>query len=101
MQFACNMNALTPAQRSLHNKLVELLRLRLSAQHDLTDGYEFEFPFDPEAYDALTLLTPLEHACCPFFTINIRVEDHKLFWRLAGNEGVKQFIRMEFAPWFQ
>ena len=24
----------------------------------------------------------------------------RLFWQLTGNEGVKTFIRMEFAEWF-
>jgi hypothetical protein len=66
----------------------------------LPDGYEFEFPLNSATYEALTELTPLEHACCPLFTIAIRLEHDKIFWQLTGSEGVKQFIRMEFALWF-
>ena len=54
-----------------------------------------------ETYDALSQITPMESACCPFFTIAIRLEPgRRLFWRLTGPAGVKQFIRMEFAQWF-
>jgi hypothetical protein len=97
--FACNMNALSPEQRVRHRQLGNQLRSTLITFRELPDGYEFEFPLD--LHDALTELTPLERACCPLFTISIRVEQSRLFWRLAGREGVKPFIRMEFAEWFR
>jgi hypothetical protein len=79
-----------------------MLRSALCAIRELTDGYEFEFPFLPATYNALTQITPLEHACCPFFDVSIRLEREggKLWWRLTGGEGVKPFIRAEFSPWF-
>jgi hypothetical protein len=100
--FACDMTALSNAQRLRHQELGDALRPALCALRELSDGYEFEFPFQPAIYDALTQLTPLEHACCPFFTITIRLAPgNQLAWQLTGSEGVKQFIRMEFAPWFR
>ena len=99
--FACNMHALSPEQRSRHHELAEKLLSALAAVHELRDGYEFEFPFNGPIYEALTEFTLLEHACCPFFTIAIRLENSKLFWHLTGSDGVKQFIRMEFAAWFK
>ncbi len=100
-QFACNMSALSPEQRSRHRELAEQLRSALVQAHELKNGYDFQFRPGAEVYDALFRLTPLEHACCPFFTINIRLEPAgNLFWQLTGAEGVKQFIRMEFADWF-
>jgi hypothetical protein len=100
--FACNMNALSPGQRTRHQQLEERLRAELVSVHELQHGYAFEFPFNSPAYEDLAELTPLEHACCPFFTIAIRLEPaDRLFWRLTGNEGVKQFIRAEFAEWFR
>jgi hypothetical protein len=100
VQFACNMSALSPEQRERHGRLERLLRSALAAAHELSNGYDFEFPSHQEVYKALTEITPLEHGCCPFFTIAIRLEQEKLFWQLTGREGAKQFIRMEFAGWF-
>lgn len=99
--FACNMNALTPEQRSMHRDLGEQLRSALVRIRELANGYEFEFPLNPATYDALTRLTPLEHACCPFFSISIRLQDNKLFWQLVGSDGVKPFIQAEFADWLE
>jgi hypothetical protein len=99
--FACNMNALSNEQRSRHSELSGFLRARLMIVREIAKGYEFEFPAIPDNYRALTELTPLEHACCPFFTISIVLrQDDQLVWQLTGDEGVKQFIRHEFAPWF-
>jgi len=76
-----------------------LLRSALITVRELANGYEFEFPLNSASYDALTEVTPLEHACCPFFTISIRLQNTRLFWQLTGSDGIKQFIRMEFAEW--
>jgi hypothetical protein len=100
--FVCNMNALSGGQRAQHDQLEQLLRSALLAAHELSNGYDFEFSPDPAIYDALTQITPLEHACCPFFTISIRMEQTgRLFWQLTGSEGVKRFVRMEFGEWFK
>jgi hypothetical protein len=100
--FVCNMNALSHEQRARHGELKMLLRSALVAVHELSNGYDFEFQQYPVIYTALTEIVPLEHACCPFFAISIRIQQTgALFWQLTGSEGVKQFIRMEFAEWFQ
>jgi hypothetical protein len=99
--FVCDMTALSKEQRLRHHELGNVLRSALSAVKELPDGYDFEFPYQPAIYDALTQITPLERACCPFFTISIRqAPGNQLVWQLTGSEGVKQFIRMEFAHWF-
>jgi len=100
--FVCNMTALSSEQRLLHHELATSLLTRLRAIREISDGYDFEFPFEPEIYETLTKITPLEHACCPFFDISIRLEREggKLWWRLTGREGVKLFIRAEFSSWF-
>ena len=96
------MNALSREERARHSELGGVLRTALLAVRELPDGYEFVFPLLPANHRALAELTPLEHACCPFFTISIVLnQDEKLVWRLTGSEGVKEFIRMEFSRWFQ
>jgi hypothetical protein len=101
--FACNMTALSGEQRARRHDLAVVLQSSLCAIHELADGYEFEFPWKTETYAALAEVTPLEHECCPFFNISIRIESehNKLCWRLTGREGIKPFIRAEFGKWFQ
>jgi hypothetical protein len=100
--FACDMTALTAEQRQRHQELGRALCSSLLGVQELADGYEFEFVPDRSNFQALAEITPLEHACCPFFNISIRLEREggKLWWRLTGTDGVKTFIRAEFSPWF-
>lgn len=100
--FACDMSALSSEQRSRYQELAKILQALLRGTHELSDGYEFEFPLRAETQDALTEITSLERVCCPFFDASIRLEREggRLWWRLTGREGVKAFIRAEFSPWF-
>jgi hypothetical protein len=101
--FFCDRTALTPAQRKRQQELGKILGASVLGIQELPDGFEFEFPPSPANYQALTEFTPLERACCPFFDVNIRLEREggKLWWRLTGREGVKQFIKAEFSPWIK
>jgi hypothetical protein len=95
------MNALSHEQRLRHGELARRLASALIAAVELADGYAFEFAMDSATYDALSQMTPMESACCPFFTIAIRLEPgSRLFWQLTGSEGAKEFIRAEFGSWF-
>jgi hypothetical protein len=100
--FACDMTALSAEQRSRHQELVALLQTKLRAIREMSDGYDFEFPFEPAIYEALVQITLLEHACCPFFAIGIRLNpDGRLFWQLTGPRGIKEFVELEFSSWFK
>jgi len=101
--FFCDRTALTPAQRKRQQALSKILRASVLGIQELPDGFEFEFSPDPANYQALAEFTPLERACCPFFDVSIRLdrEGGKLWWRLTGREGVKQFIHAEFSPWIK
>jgi hypothetical protein len=100
--FVCDMSALSGEQRARHHEFAVVLQSSLKAIRELPNGYDFEFSWSPAAYEALAEITPLEHACCRFFDIGIRIESeqNKLFWRLTGREGIKLFIRAEFGAWF-
>ena len=101
--FFCDRTALTSEQRKRQQELSKILHSSVLGIQELPDGFEFEFPSDASNYQALTEFTPLERACCPFFDISIRLEREggKLWWRLTGREGVKQFIHAEFSPWIK
>lgn len=101
--FFCDRTALTPEQRKRQQELSKILHSSVLGIQELPDGFEFEFPPDSSNYQALTELIPLERSCCPFFDISIRLEREggKLWWRLTGREGVKQFIHAEFSSWIK
>lgn len=100
--FYCVRNALPPEQMHHKEELNQKLRSLHRTRHELENGYEFEFPSDPSVIHAVVEWAALEKFCCPFFDIDLRLqrENGPFFLRLTGREGVKQFIRSEFSPWF-
>lgn len=102
--FACNRLALTPEQRKRHFDELgpKLVSLRKSVR-ELPNGYELELPGDPGTVQLVAEWAIGEHACCPFFDINIRLEREggSLWLGLTGREGVKQFIEADGASWIR
>jgi len=102
--FACDRAALTLQARKRHfDELSPALRDRKKSIRELPDGFEFEFPSDTPTFQLVSEWVAGERLCCPFFDIDVHVErEHGRLWlRLTGREGVKQFIRADFARWFQ
>ncbi len=102
--FACDRLVLTPEARKRHfDELGPALRAITKGTRELSDGYEFEFPSDSASFKLVSEWAAGEHLCCPFFDIDLRLErEGGAFWlRLTGREGVKQFIRQDFAPLFE
>ena len=102
--FACDRLALTPEARKRHfDELGPALRTLVKNARELPNGFEFEFPSDAAAFRLVSEWAGGEHLCCPFFDIDLRFEREggALWLRLTGREGVKQFIKSDFAPWFQ
>ena len=101
--FACNRLALNEEQRKRHfdDLSPELRRLKTQAV-ELPDGFEFQFPSDKKTFELVAEWIDGERVCCPFFDIDLRSqrETGSLTMRLTGRDGVKQFIRADFAKWF-
>ena len=100
--FACNVQALTPQERKRHfEELGPMLRARKTGVRELSDGYEFEFPANPENYRLLSEWTFQERLCCPFFDLAIVLdrEGGPLHLRLTGRPGTKAFIEEDAKPW--
>lgn len=102
--FACNRLALTPEQRKRHFDELgpKLVSLKKSVR-ELPNGYELELPGDASTLQLVAEWAIGEHACCPFFDINIRLEREggSLWLGLTGREGVKQFIEADGASWIR
>ena len=98
--FACNALALSPEARKRHFEEVgpALLKFKKST-HELSDGYEFEFPADKATCQLLTDWVIDERLCCPFLDIELRFsrESGPLWLRLTGRPGIKEFIQEDFG----
>jgi hypothetical protein len=98
--FACNRLALSPEIQKRHFDVLgpELLKLTKSVR-ETEDGYDFEFPADEKTFELLSEWAMQERLCCPFLDIGLRFEREggPLWLRLAGREGVKEFIKLEMA----
>jgi hypothetical protein len=101
-RFACNRLALDPVARKRHfDQLAPALAAAERSNRELPDGFEFEFPPDAATVQRVLEFAAGERLCCPFFDIVVRMErDRGSVWlRLTGGEGVKQFIKADFARW--
>jgi hypothetical protein len=102
--FACDRMALSPEDRKRHfDELGPALRSLHKGIRELPDGYAFEFSADPASIKLVAEWVAGERVCCPFFDIDLKLErEGGSFWmRLTGREGVKQFIKSDFAPWLK
>ena len=102
--FACVMSALSPAERKQHfEEYGPRLRKSLKEIRELPDGYEFAFATDRDTYQVLSTWMFQERLCCPFFDLELRIdrEGGSTWLRLTGRDGVKEFMRAEFEPWFR
>jgi hypothetical protein len=94
--FACNMKALTKAERATYQKLTRELWASVTERRELSDGYAFRSPAE-ELMTAARWVS-FERKCCPFFTFEIEVGGNggPLWLRVTGAKGIKAFIREEF-----
>jgi hypothetical protein len=98
--FACDLKAMTPAQRKRHSEVLSpaLKASRLNTS-ELSDGYAFQFPFDAKTFAVLSEWIGNERLCCPFFAFDVHVGGRTapMSVRITGPEGVKQFIQAELS----
>lgn len=102
--FACNIGALTKAERIRHfDDLGPKLRALRKGVHELPNGYELLFPGDAKTVSMLLEWTAQERLCCPFFDIEIHLaaEGGTVSMRLSGREGTKKFIEADAAAWLK
>jgi hypothetical protein len=97
-KFYCNIKALTPEERVRHKQLSEKLMAARKEIVETEKGYEFQFRPEDVSLAELAEWVAAESKCCAFFDFHIDLErEGKLVClRLAGEEGIKAFIRAEF-----
>jgi hypothetical protein len=96
--FACNLKAISTAERPRYNDLVKRLRSSIRDRKELPDGYALKLDGKaislPEAAEWITM----ERLCCPFLTLQLSASGEQAHWllNLTGPEGVKPLLQAEF-----
>ena len=97
-QIYCNIKALNPTERAHHKELTDKLIAARKDTVEMEKGYEFQFFPANVSLAELADWVAAEGKCCPFFDFQIDLEHtgKLLCLLLTGEEGIKQFIRVEF-----
>jgi hypothetical protein len=98
-RFYCNMLALDKEARKRHGEVMKQLRTATKEVRELSDGYGFRFASDQATIMLVSEFVARERLCCPFFIFEMVIEPEEgpLWLRLKGEEGVKEFIKVEFG----
>lgn len=96
--FICNTNALSDNQKERYKELICILNESRQSVKELSDGYAFRYKAESQMIQDAAEFIVYERLCCPFFTLELVVEPdaNRLWLRLRGQNGVKEFIRYEF-----
>src|SRR5262245_46679824 len=92
--IACNLGALSPAERERHAALAQALVAQAESVQELADGYALQLHATPSlARESLEWLL-LERRCCRFLRLELELESEEgpLWLRLRGGPGVKEFL---------
>jgi hypothetical protein len=97
--FYCNLKAFTPTERTRHEQLSKNLREARIEIKELSNGFAFGLRADAVSLADLAEWVSGERKCCPFFDFGIHFDGDggPLWLELKGKDGVKQFVRSEFA----
>src|SRR5947209_20326838 len=96
--FACNLKAISVAERPRYNELVKRIRAAIRDRNEVATGYAFRLDSKtvtlPEAAEWIVM----ERLCCPFLTLQLSAAGNQADWvlTLTGPEGVKPLITAEF-----
>ena len=96
--IACNMNAISAADRPQHEQIVHALFASVLEVQERADGYAFRLPTDSAMLVRTAQWIANERLCCPFFEFGLQIKSQDSLWlSLTGSEAIKQFIRLEFG----
>jgi hypothetical protein len=101
--LACNLKAFTPEEKVAWRNLIDEVRRAESPINELSNGYVFRIDITKVSITRLAEWVDLERKCCPFldFQVSLHGANGDLSLALTGRQGVKEFISVDFRPWFE
>lgn len=95
--LACNLKAISAADRPRYADLTKRLRAAVTSQSELPDGYLYALDTKKATLPEVAEWITMERLCCPFLTFQIDVKTSgETRLTLRGPEGVKAILREEF-----
>lgn len=97
--FACDMSAITPADRQQHVATINAVFGAVQEVRELADGFAFRLMNEEAILMQVAAFMAKERLCCPFFGFRIEMEPEggPLWLTMTGREGVKPFIKTEIG----
>lgn len=95
--LACDLHALTKAERERHGALTKQLRAAVTPA-ELRNGYALSFDRTKLPIEDAAQWIAFESRCCPFvdFTLEVPANGSARL-RLTGNADVKKFLKAELG----
>jgi hypothetical protein len=95
--LACNIKAISAAERPRYNDLIKRLRAAVQDRSELPDGYAYKLDAKKMTLPEVAEWITMERLCCPFLRFQLDVQgngDSQLTQR--GPDGAKAILRQEF-----
>lgn len=98
LPIACDLGALSPAQREREQLLLAEFKAAVRETQETERGFRFVIPEDPELMGRLGEFLGLERLCCPFLTFELAVPAGRgpVILHVHGDPGAKTFLRSVF-----
>lgn len=100
LPVACDLGALSPAQRSREQALLAEFKAPCRDAEETEKGFRFVIPEDPQLLARLGEFLSLERLCCPFLTFDLSIPAGRgaVTLHVHGDPGAKSFLRATFMP---
>jgi hypothetical protein len=93
--LACDLNALTFAERTEHSQRTRILFSAVRESRELDEGFAFRLDSGALPLAESARWIDFERRCCPFLRFGLDVDANATWLRLTGPAGVKEFLRAE------
>jgi len=94
--IACDLSALSAAQRERRRKLATKIHSAVGGRRELADGYALRVA-QKASVQELRGWADLESKCCPFLRFSLLVDGDELWFQITGRAGVKEFLNREMG----
>lgn len=100
--LACDPTAIDASEREQHREVSSALFECITDLREVSDGYAFRLPSDPDVIRTAGAFVSRERLCCPFFRFSIEVSpDQGPVWlKMTGRDGVKGYVEEAVLPYW-